>query len=860
MRSIFFLLKKIWPAIVMFLILTLAFYAYVDSEKQVKHTYHQRLNAINLANGLRQSSDELTRMVRTYVVTGDLRFKEYFQEILDMRNGVKPRPAQDSFIYWDFVVAGIQLSHSGDRQKISLLELMQRSGFTDLEFDKMQESKALSDNLTELEFGAMKLVEAKDHPNIESARAKAIQMLHDENYHQAKAAIMKPIDEFYHLVDARTQAAIVTANHHVLIFRILFIASSLWVALIILRFSKTLFMTLGGSAKEVHMLIQRIGKGDFNSKAPVEYGMKNSVLHGLLGLQEKLRVHEVEQKKNEESLRIAAICFESHDGILIADVNGIILSVNKAFTDITGYTAEEIVGEMPHILDSGRHSQEFYREMWDSIGRTGYWHGEIWNRHKNGELFSKWLNITAVKTNDGTVSHYIGIYSDISEYRQAQDKIRKLAFFDQLTDLPNRFLLNERLNQVLYAADRNKNHYALLFIDLDNFKSLNDTLGHSMGDLLLKQVAQRLSLCVRKEDTVARLGGDEFVILLMNLSDNMSDAIAQSGTVCKKIISMFSQPYQLNDSSFFCTSSIGVTLFSDHQYPSENLMKQADLAMYRSKEAGRNTFHFFDPEMETIAFKRSIFEKDFLAGIEQNQFVLYYQIQVTDKAQAVGAEALLRWQHPHHGIMLPCDFIQLAEETRAVLPLTQWIIEAACNQLAKWSNQPEFSHLVIAINISPQQFRQHDFVDQVLSIVRKTDINPQRLKLELTEHSLIHNMDEMVDRMSALRRVGIGFSLDDFGTGFSSLSYLKRLPLDQLKIDRSFVRDVLTDPSDASIAKAIITLAGNLELSVLAEGVETEEQLDFLLKSGCYAYQGYLFSKPLPLESFEALVRKKFSV
>ncbi len=282
--------------------------------------------------------------------------------------------------------------------------------------------------------------------------------------------------------------------------------------------------------------------------------------------------------------------------------------------------------------------------------------------------------------------------------------------------------------------------------------------------------------------------------------------------------------------------------------------------MYRSKEAGRNTFHFFDPEMETIAFKRSIFEKDFLAGIEQNQFVLYYQIQVTDKAQAVGAEALLRWQHPHHGIMLPCDFIQLAEETRAVLPLTQWIIEAACNQLAKWSNQPEFSHLVIAINISPQQFRQHDFVDQVLSIVRKTDINPQRLKLELTEHSLIHNMDEMVDRMSALRRVGIGFSLDDFGTGFSSLSYLKRLPLDQLKIDRSFVRDVLTDPSDASIAKAIITLAGNLELSVLAEGVETEEQLDFLLKSGCYAYQGYLFSKPLPLESFEALVRKKFSV
>lgn len=842
----------------MFLVLALSFYAYVDSEKLVKQMYSQRSDAINLANELHQSSNELTRMVRTYVVTSDLRFKEYFQEILDIRDGVKPRPPQGSFIHWDFVVADVQLPHSGGGQKISLLELMQQSGFADLELDKMQESKILSDNLARLELEAMKLIETADYSNIESVRIETIQMLHDESYHQAKAAILKPIDEFYHLMDERTQTAIITADNNVLIFKVLFIATSLLVAFIILRFSKTLFMTLGSSAMEIHMLIQKIGRGNFNTRIPTEYGMEGSVLHGLLLLQDKLQVHEVEQKKNEEKLRIAAICFESHDGILITDGNGVVLSVNKAFTDIAGYTPEEIVGEMPHILNSGRHSLEFYHEMWDSIGRTGYWHGEIWNRHKDGEIFAKWLNITAVKTKDGIVSHYIGLYSDISEYRQAQDKIRKLAFFDQLTDLPNRFLLSERLKQVLHAANRNKNHYALLFIDLDNFKSLNDTLGHSIGDLLLKQVAQRLSLCVRKEDTVARLGGDEFVILLMNLSENTNEAIAQSGTVCKKIILTLNQPYQLHDSSFRCTSSIGVTLFSDNQYPLENLMKQADLAMYRSKEAGRNTFHFFDPEMESIALKRSIFEKDFLAGIEENQFVLYYQIQVTDDAQAIGAEALLRWQHPQHGLMLPGDFIQLAEETQAILPLTQWVIETACNQLAKWNSQPEFAHLVIAVNISPQQFRQHDFVDQVIGVIRRVGINPQRLKLELTESSLIHDMDQMVDRMSALRCAGIGFSLDDFGTGFSSLSYLKRLPLDQLKIDKSFVRDVLTDPNDASIAKAIIMLAGSLELGVLAEGVETKAQLDFLIESGCHAYQGYLFSKPLPIEDFEELVRKEF--
>jgi diguanylate cyclase (GGDEF)-like protein/PAS domain S-box-containing protein len=558
-------------------------------------------------------------------------------------------------------------------------------------------------------------------------------------------------------------------------------------------------------------------------------------------------------KQAEIELRIAAAAFESQEAMMVTDAGSVILRVNKAFTEITGYTAAEAVGQTPRLLRSGRHSADFYRTMWQTIRQTGGWQGEIWDRRKDGTEYPKWLTISAVKDEHGAVTHYIGSHYDITERKKAEDRINELAFFDQLTGLPNRILLLDRLRQTMTASSRSGNCAALLFIDLDNFKTLNDTLGHDMGDLLLKQVAERLSTCVRAGDTVARLGGDEFVVMLASLSKSERDAATQTEAVGEKIIATLNQPYQLKNAVCRSTPSIGVTLFSGQQTEIEVLLKQADLAMYKSKEAGRNALRFFDQDMEVVVARRAALESDLRAAVQGQQFLLHYQAQV-EGGRMTGAEVLVRWQHPQRGMVSPAEFIPLAEETGLILPLGHWVLETACRQLAVWASRPKMAHLGLSVNVSAHQFRQADFVDQVLAVLAKTGANPQRLKLELTESLLVHDVEQIIEKMFALKARGVGFSLDDFGTGYSSLSYLKRLPLDQLKIDQSFVRDVLSDPNDASIARTIIALAQSLGLGVIAEGVETAAQRDFLAKSGCHAYQGYFFSKPLPLDRFEAFV------
>ncbi|MDP2029243.1 MAG: EAL domain-containing protein [Thiobacillus sp.] len=563
-----------------------------------------------------------------------------------------------------------------------------------------------------------------------------------------------------------------------------------------------------------------------------------------------------ERKQVEEQLHIAATAFDSQEGMIVTDADGVILRVNRAFTEITGYTAEDAVGQTTRLLKSGRHSADFYREMWKTINRTGGWQGEIWDRRKTGEEYPKWLTISAVKDNSGAVTHYVGTHFDITERKKAEEKISELAFFDQLTGLPNRTLLLDRLRQIMTTSSRDGSYGSLLFIDLDNFKTLNDTLGHDMGDLLLKQVAQRLTPCVRKGDSVARLGGDEFVLVLGGLSLSEREAAIGAEAVAGKVLATLNQPYQLGDVAYRCTASVGATLFSGHLATIEDLMKQADLAMYKSKEAGRNTFRFFDPDMETAVMNRAALEKDLREAVQEKQFLLHYQAQVVDEGRLTGAEVLVRWQHPQRGTVSPAEFIPLAEETGLILPLGHWVLETACTQLAVWATRPGMAHLTIAVNVSAHQFNQNDFVDQVLTVLNNTGANPQRLKLELTESLLVGNVQNIIEKMFALKAKGVGFSLDDFGTGYSSLSYLRRLPLDQLKIDQSFVRDVLIDPNDAAIAKTIVALAQSLGLGVIAEGVETEAQRDFLASSGCYAYQGYFFSRPLPLESFEEFARQ----
>ncbi|MBI3286298.1 MAG: EAL domain-containing protein [Burkholderiales bacterium] len=564
-------------------------------------------------------------------------------------------------------------------------------------------------------------------------------------------------------------------------------------------------------------------------------------------------LEQIRQSKQE--LQISAVALETREAVMITDASGVILRVNQAVTEMTGYSAEEIVGQTPRLFRSGHHDAAFYAAMWEHLLQQGLWQGEIWDKRKDGEIRPVWMTITAVKGADGVTTNYVSTQVDITDRKAAEDEIRNLAFYDTLTRLPNRRLLQDRLYQALVAGNRNRKQGALLFIDLDHFKMLNDTLGHDKGDMLLQQMAQRLLLAVREGDTVARLGGDEFVVMLEELSPDMTEAAAQAKAVAEKIMLAINHVYLLSGSEYYSTPSIGVTLFGNTAQSLEDLLKQADLAMYQAKAAGRNTLRFFDPEMQVALNRRACLEADLRNAIREGKFILHYQAQVEGKRGLTGAEALLRWQHPQRGMVPAEQFIALAEETGLIVPLGLWVLETACGTLANWGEQPATAALSLALNVSVQQMRQPDFVEQVLTVLERSGADPCRLKLEITEGLLMENMPDTIAKMSALQARGVGFALDDFGTGYSSLTYLKRLPLEKLKIDRSFVMDVLTDQNAAAIARSVVALAHSLGLSVLAEGVESEAQCEFLALHGCHAYQGYLFGKPLPLEAFASLVQ-----
>ena len=481
---------------------------------------------------------------------------------------------------------------------------------------------------------------------------------------------------------------------------------------------------------------------------------------------------------------------------------------------------------------------------------------ELQRRRPDGTLH--WISVSGVPLLDGqgALRGYRGVGRDITERKGVESQIERLAFYDVLTGLPNRRLLVDRLQRSLKTVARRPVHGALLIIDLDNFKDLNDTQGHDQGDELLVQVAQRLQGCVSATDTVARFGGDEFVVLVEDLSTDAAQASAEAALVASYITTTLGKPYAmgpLGDTSYHSTPSIGIALFGPHQPCSvDELLKHADLAMYQAKAAGRNTQRFFDPEMQAAVRARSALEADLRRGLQQQEMQLYFQPVVDCSGQLQGAEALVRWHHPERGVVAPAEFIGMAEQTGLILPLGQWVLEAACQQLVAWSRTRLTRALFLSVNVSVRQFRQADFVEQLLQLLEQTGANPERLKLELTESLLLADVEDVIARMQQLRERGVGFSLDDFGTGYSSLSYLKRLPLDQLKIDQGFVRDVLTDPNDAAIVRTILALANSLDLGVVAEGVETPGQLEFLKQHGCPAFQGYLFGRPMPVAVLEA--------
>jgi diguanylate cyclase (GGDEF)-like protein/PAS domain S-box-containing protein len=502
----------------------------------------------------------------------------------------------------------------------------------------------------------------------------------------------------------------------------------------------------------------------------------------------------------------------------VTDANNNILTANKAFTDMTGYSVDEIIGQNPRLLRSGHQNSDFYAAMWESIVNTGAWEGEIWNRRKNGEIYPDYLTITAVKDSNKIVTHYVGTHMDITRRKAAAEEIERLAFYDPLTRLPNRRLLQDRLKRALAVSQRSGRKGALLFIDLDNFKIINDTLGHDMGDLLLQQVAERLSSCVRESDTVARLGGDEFVVMLQDLSEQPLEAAKQTEITGNKILTILNQPYQLATHDYTCTPSIGATLFSSHEETVVELLKNADIAMYQAKMSGRNALRFFDSQMQNAIAAQFLLEYELRKALASQQFELYYQLQVDSTHRVSGVEALIRWLHPERGLMNATEFIPLAEETGLILPIGQWVMETACAQLKAWQRTPSTRSLVLSLNVSAKQFSQTNFVAQVLATIQYHAIDPMLLKLELRESVLVKNIEDTIATMNALGEIGVQFSLEDFGTDHSSLQYLKKLPLNQLKINPLFIRDIVGNNGDRAIARTIITMAESLNLNVIAEG------------------------------------------
>jgi len=568
-----------------------------------------------------------------------------------------------------------------------------------------------------------------------------------------------------------------------------------------------------------------------------------------------------ERKRSEEQLNLAATVMESSVAISIADPNGTILRVNEAFTEITGYSAQEIIGKNHNILSSGRHDKKFYRSLWSVLINEGYWEGEIWNRKKSGELFPECISITAVKDGAGTITHYVATSQDISERKLAEQRIEQLAYLDPLTNLPNRRLYFDRLTQELSHARRLKNFGAVMFVDLDRFKQINDSLGHSVGDSILVETARRMAVVLRDGDTASRLGGDEFVALIPNLGNELETAFINAGKVADKLFAELSKPYELPSRELVVTASIGIILFPDEQRTAEDVMKQADMAMYQAKESGRNSYHFYRPSMQQEIEDRYELEQQLNRAIREQQFTLYYQPKINQQGGIVGAEALVRWNHPELGLIFPDEFIPTAESSQLIIPMSEQIIQIAADDLNQWIEKKLIDDkFVLSINISATHFSQSEFEESVVGNLVLKGADLSRIELELTEGVVIKDYDKTIEKMSALSALGIRFSIDDFGTGYSSLQYLHRLPINTLKIDRAFVKDVVTDSGSQIITKTIISMGRNLGLELIAEGVESASQRQFLEAHGCSQYQGYLFSRPLSEPDFREFLKHPFVI
>jgi diguanylate cyclase (GGDEF)-like protein/PAS domain S-box-containing protein len=1011
--------------------IAIAFAVFYSAERQIDFARELRLRAFLLADELRHSSDDLTRMARSYVITGNPSYKQHHQEILDILNGKKPRPVEYQDIYWDLVQADDRRPRPSNGQPIPLLELIRDAGLNEAELARLTQAKAGSDELARTESAAMKLVDTVGSISAGN-RLKVSRMLHDAAYHQAKAAVMKPISTFHRMMDQRTlesiHAAETTAAHmrQALGLLGLLLIYMLW------QVHRSLHQAIGGSVGELLGGIARLYRSDFSSMTPVAAGMENSmlamlsatqvelgrvdaerkdaeakihrtaqlyaalsqcnqaivrctgeaelfpficrdaVIHGGMemawiglidrqsrelkpvasygsgtdylddlrisvdiespfsygptgtairenqpfwcqdfqrdlvtapwhewgarfgwGASASLPLHrngevvgaftlyastvnafdeaarnllvemvididyalnsyelEAQRKKAEyEWRKLSQIVEQSSEAIFITDVDGKIEYANSAFVRHTGYELAEVVGASPSIWKSGKTPQSTYQDMWAQITKGISWQGELINQRKNSAECIDLMKVSPIRQADGKITHYMAIAEDITDRRYAEQRIQYLANFDTLTGLPNRNHLHERARYALSLAKRNGGSLALMFLDIDNFKDINDTFGHTFGDTLLTEFAQRLKLMLREEDIVSRFGGDEFILLL---PDNDARGAARTA---ERLLAFVNHPYHIEQNWLNLTASIGIAIYPDDGLDLESLFKHADTAMYRVKQGGRHGYRFFTAEMQARSARNLQLTNALHHALERDQFKLHYQPQISLRdGRIVGAEALLRWHHPELGVVSPLEFIPVVEESGLILPIGEWVLRHAIRQARIWLDNG-FAPFVMSVNLSAVQFRHPDLPNLIASILDEVGLPANHLGLELTEGTAMHDPQAAIAVMDILYQRGIHMAIDDFGTGYSSLSYLKRFHISTLKIDQSFVRDISTNAEDRAIVSAVINMAKSLGLKTIAEGVETAEQQAYLHEQGCDEAQGYFYSQPLPEEQFETFVK-----
>jgi diguanylate cyclase (GGDEF)-like protein/PAS domain S-box-containing protein len=566
----------------------------------------------------------------------------------------------------------------------------------------------------------------------------------------------------------------------------------------------------------------------------------SGIIENFISIQTEITELEKSKQALVECQLAENVLAQTPEAVMITDSQLKIIRVNAAFTRTTGYSEAEIKGCLPSILSSKRHDNSFYKAMWDDLNTYGQWQGEVWNRRKDGDIFPEWLNINSVKNKAGMITHYAGIFSDISNQHNVRQKLHDLAYYDALTGLPNRELFQNRLHEAIKLASRNEDKLAVMFLDLDNFKNINDSLGHRTGDQLLKIVADNISNSIRSSDTVARLGGDEFTIILSDIKCHESIKI-----LAEKIIKVMEKPIEIQDGkTLYVSTSIGISIYPDNGNDVESLLKNADTAMYQAKDAGKKSFKFYTPEMSIRFNERVQLESELRQAINNGDLNVVYQPQIEcSTGKILGFEALARWYHVQRGWISPVIFIPIAEEAGLISKIGDWVLKEACHQLKKW--QDNYSHtLKMSVNISSHQIHDKDLVGKVISIINTSNILKGSLELELTETSLMDNIDSTISTLAELSNHGVSIAIDDFGTGYSSLGYLKRFKIDKLKIDKSFINDITTDSNDAEIVKTIISMAHNLSMNVIAEGVETEAQLNYLINNGCNEVQGFYFCEP----------------